>query len=65
LRKLWRTTAAGQDDGYIFNFDPNCINWRLYLLNTHIPAALKISRSRKNTLLEKHKSVSARPCRLQ
>ncbi|RCV12970.1 hypothetical protein SETIT_2G309400v2 [Setaria italica] len=48
LRKLWRTTGAGQGgDGYMFNFDPNCINWRLYLFNTHIPAVLKISRRKK------------------
>ncbi|CAN6225438.1 unnamed protein product [Urochloa humidicola] len=41
LRKLWRTTSASHGDGYAFNFDPNCINWRLYLFNTHIPAVLK------------------------
>nr|CAB3454262.1 unnamed protein product [Digitaria exilis] len=48
LRKLWRMTGACQGDGYIFNFDPNCVNWSLYLFNTHIPAALKISRGKKD-----------------
>ncbi|CAL5072813.1 unnamed protein product [Urochloa decumbens] len=49
LRKLWRTTSAGQGgDGYIFNFDPNSINWGLYLFDTHIPAVLKISRRKKD-----------------
>ncbi|CAL5086821.1 unnamed protein product [Urochloa decumbens] len=49
LRTLWRTTIAGQgDDGYIFNFDPNSINWGLYLFDTHIPAVLKVSRRKKD-----------------
>ncbi|CAN6211290.1 unnamed protein product [Urochloa humidicola] len=48
LRKLWSMTGAGQGDGYIFNIDTNCIDWRLYLINTHIPAALKISRGKKD-----------------
>ncbi|WVZ77691.1 hypothetical protein U9M48_025531 [Paspalum notatum var. saurae] len=44
LRKLWGSMCAGRgDDGYIFNFDPSCINWRLYLFNTHIPAVLKVA----------------------
>ncbi|RLN33084.1 alcohol-forming fatty acyl-CoA reductase-like [Panicum miliaceum] len=43
LRKLWGTTGAGHGDGYMFNFDTNCINWRLYLFNTHIPAVLKVA----------------------
>ncbi|WVZ77690.1 hypothetical protein U9M48_025530 [Paspalum notatum var. saurae] len=42
MRKLWGSMGAGRgDDGYIFNFDPSSINWRLYLFNTHIPAVLK------------------------
>ncbi|OEL30355.1 hypothetical protein BAE44_0008626 [Dichanthelium oligosanthes] len=48
LRKLWRMTCAGQGDGCIFNFDPNRIDWSLYLFKTHIPAALKISRRKKD-----------------
>ncbi|CAL5062862.1 unnamed protein product [Urochloa decumbens] len=49
LRKLWRTISAGQGgDGYIFNFDPNSINWGSYLFDTHIPAVLKISRRKKD-----------------
>nr|TKW34625.1 hypothetical protein SEVIR_2G317700v2 [Setaria viridis] len=48
LRKLWRTSGASQGDGYICNFDPNCVNWELYLLDTHIPAVLKISRGEKD-----------------
>ncbi|RLM86941.1 alcohol-forming fatty acyl-CoA reductase-like [Panicum miliaceum] len=49
LRKLWGTTTggAGHGDGYAFNFDPNCINWRLYLFNTHIPAVLKVAADMK------------------
>jgi len=47
LRKLWGTTGAGHGDGYAFNFDPNCINWRLYLFNTHIPAVLKVAAEMK------------------
>ncbi|KAG2645198.1 hypothetical protein PVAP13_2KG419105 [Panicum virgatum] len=47
--QLWgTTTGAAQGDGYTFNFDPNCINWRLYLFNVHIPAVLKISRGKKD-----------------
>ncbi|XP_015691412.2 fatty acyl-CoA reductase 1-like [Oryza brachyantha] len=41
LRKLWKWTAMDQNDASAFNFDPNCINWSSYLINTHIPAALK------------------------
>ncbi|KAF8759268.1 hypothetical protein HU200_010304 [Digitaria exilis] len=44
LRMLWETTGAvGHGDGYMFNFDPNSINWRSYLYNTHIPAVLKVA----------------------
>ncbi|KAJ1266460.1 hypothetical protein BS78_08G152600 [Paspalum vaginatum] len=47
LRRLWRTMSARHGDGYLFNFDPNCFSWRVYLFNTHIPAVLKISQKKK------------------
>ncbi|KAG0531950.1 hypothetical protein BDA96_04G066100 [Sorghum bicolor] len=47
LRTLWGTTGARQGDGYIFNFDSSCINWRLYLFSTHIPAVLKVAADMK------------------
>ncbi|KAG0531948.1 hypothetical protein BDA96_04G065900 [Sorghum bicolor] len=47
LRTLWGTTGARHGDGYIFNFDSSCIDWRLYLFNTHIPAVLKVAADMK------------------
>nr|CAE01981.1 OSJNBb0066J23.1 [Oryza sativa Japonica Group] len=48
LRKLWKATAMDQnDDASIFNFDPKCINWSSYLVNTHIPAAIKYANDQK------------------
>uniref|UniRef100_A0A0D9ZJE5 Fatty acyl-CoA reductase C-terminal domain-containing protein n=1 Tax=Oryza glumipatula TaxID=40148 RepID=A0A0D9ZJE5_9ORYZ len=48
LRKLWKATAMDQnDDTSIFNFDPKCINWSSYLVNTHIPAAIKYANNQK------------------
>ncbi|BAS88737.1 fatty acyl-CoA reductase 1 [Oryza sativa Japonica Group] len=48
LRKLWKATAMDQnDDASIFNFDPKCINWSSYLVNTHIPAAIKYANNQK------------------
>ncbi|WVZ91318.1 hypothetical protein U9M48_037506 [Paspalum notatum var. saurae] len=47
FRRLWRTMSARHGDGYLFNFDPNCFSWRLYLVNTHIPAVLKESQKKK------------------
>ncbi|TKW34624.1 hypothetical protein SEVIR_2G317800v4 [Setaria viridis] len=43
LRMLRGTTGKGHGDGSVFNFDPNCINWRMYMFNTHIPAVLKVA----------------------
>ncbi|OQU84474.1 hypothetical protein SORBI_3004G060700 [Sorghum bicolor] len=47
LRTLWGTTGARHGDGYIFNFDSSCVDWRLYLFNTHIPAVLKVAADMK------------------
>ncbi|KAF8700739.1 hypothetical protein HU200_034094 [Digitaria exilis] len=47
MRKLWGTTGARHGDGYMFNFDPSCINWRQYLFNTHIPAVVKVANQMK------------------
>uniref|UniRef100_A0A0E0GZH5 Fatty acyl-CoA reductase n=1 Tax=Oryza nivara TaxID=4536 RepID=A0A0E0GZH5_ORYNI len=48
LRKLWKATAMDQnDDASIFNFDPKCINWSSYLVNTHISAAIKYANNQK------------------
>uniref|UniRef100_A0A0D9W3S9 Fatty acyl-CoA reductase n=1 Tax=Leersia perrieri TaxID=77586 RepID=A0A0D9W3S9_9ORYZ len=47
LRKLWNATAMDKNDASLFNFDPNCINWSSYLVNTHIPAAIKYASDSK------------------
>uniref|UniRef100_A0A0E0KPD4 Fatty acyl-CoA reductase n=1 Tax=Oryza punctata TaxID=4537 RepID=A0A0E0KPD4_ORYPU len=48
LRKLWKAMAMDQnDDASKFNFDPKCINWSSYLVNTHIPAAIKYANIQK------------------
>uniref|UniRef100_A0A0D9W3S3 Fatty acyl-CoA reductase n=1 Tax=Leersia perrieri TaxID=77586 RepID=A0A0D9W3S3_9ORYZ len=47
LRKLWKATAMDKNDASVFNFDPKCINWSSYLVNTHIPAAIKYANESK------------------
>lgn len=39
--KLRRATKESQAEDEIFYFDPKCINWEEYFMNTHIPGAVK------------------------
>uniref|UniRef100_A0A0E0KPD3 Fatty acyl-CoA reductase n=1 Tax=Oryza punctata TaxID=4537 RepID=A0A0E0KPD3_ORYPU len=49
LRKLWKVTTMDQNnDASAFNFDPKCIDWSSYLVNTHIPAAIKYANNQKD-----------------
>ncbi|XBJ22539.1 hypothetical protein VPH35_000917 [Triticum aestivum] len=41
MTKLWEATATSQNDASTFCCDPGCINWGVYLVNTHIPAVLE------------------------
>ncbi|KAF7081929.1 hypothetical protein CFC21_085832 [Triticum aestivum] len=45
MSKLWAGTAAGQNDDSLVSCDPACINWVLYLVNTHIPAVLEYAKN--------------------
>ncbi|KAM7496912.1 hypothetical protein LguiA_021326 [Lonicera macranthoides] len=39
--KLRRATKKGEAEDEIFYFDPKCINWEEYFMNTHIPGVVK------------------------
>jgi fatty acyl-CoA reductase len=39
--KLRMVTCESGVDAHLFGFDPNCIDWEDYLLNTHIPGLKK------------------------
>ncbi|XP_062172815.1 fatty acyl-CoA reductase 3-like [Alnus glutinosa] len=39
--KLRMATCESGVDAHLFGFDPNCIDWEDYLLNTHIPGLKK------------------------
>ncbi|KAI5021261.1 hypothetical protein ZWY2020_055106 [Hordeum vulgare] len=57
MRKLWVVTTTDKlNDGSIFGCDPACINWGLYLVNTHIPAVMANAR-KANQMKKANKSA--------
>jgi fatty acyl-CoA reductase len=39
--KLQMAASESGVDSHLFGFDPKCIDWEDYLMNTHIPGLIK------------------------